>query len=175
MNATEGESWWIRPVAGALSSQTAEFCTFPIDTSKTRLQMSGKGFSAAFLRQGVYRSLVFAMYEPLRDGLDKLNLTAKAGEDASAGFTAAVVSAPVDLIKTRLMNQSIDPLTGKGTEYKGMLDVAGKIIKSEGVLSLYKGFIPTWLRLGPYTLIAFMTFEQYRKGLTNVSNSSTYK
>lgn len=36
-------------------------------------------------------------------------------------------------------------------------------VKAEGPLALYKGFIPTWLRLGPWNIIFFVTFEQLKK------------
>jgi len=36
-------------------------------------------------------------------------------------------------------------------------------VRTEGVLALYKGFIPNWLRLGPWNIIFFMTYEQLKK------------
>jgi len=79
-----------------------------------------------------------------------------------AGFVAAVCSTPVDLTKTRLMNQPFGP-DGKGTLYKGMMDCFVKTAKAEGALGLYKGFIPMWFRLGPWGMTFFITFEQYRR------------
>ncbi len=43
MRTAESELWFVRPLCGALSSCTADFFTYPIDTSKTRLQLSGEG------------------------------------------------------------------------------------------------------------------------------------
>jgi solute carrier family 25 protein 14/30 len=36
-------------------------------------------------------------------------------------------------------------------------------VRHEGAMALYKGFIPTWLRLGPWNIIFFVTFEQLKK------------
>ena len=47
--------------------------------------------------------------------------------------------------------------------YKNSLDCLIKILKSEGLFGLYKGFIPNWMRLGPHTIISFFLFEYLRK------------
>jgi len=79
-----------------------------------------------------------------------------------AGFVASVATSPVDLIKTRIMNQPIDQY-GKGTLYKSSFDCLVKTVKAEGILGLYKGFIPNWLRIGPHTIVTFIVFEYLRK------------
>ena len=47
-------------------------------------------------------------------------------------------------------------------EYKGVVDVFGKIIKNEGFFSLWKGFLPYYFRLGPHTVITFILVEQLK-------------
>lgn len=79
----------------------------------------------------------------------------------SAGFVAAVASNPVDVIKTRVMNMKVE--AGKEPPYKGALDCALKTVRSEGPMALYKGFIPTISRQGPFTVVLFVTLEQVRK------------
>lgn len=37
--------------------------------------------------------------------------------------------------------------------YKNSIDCLCKTIKSEGVLAMYKGLLPTYLRIGPWTMI----------------------
>ncbi|KAJ7006924.1 mitochondrial uncoupling protein 5 [Populus alba x Populus x berolinensis] len=69
----------------------------------------------------------------------------------AAGFVAAVASNPVD----------VEP--GQAAPYKGAIDCAMKTVKAEGVMSLYKGFIPTISRQGPFTVVLFVTLEQVRK------------
>ncbi|KAL3514257.1 hypothetical protein ACH5RR_026974 [Cinchona calisaya] len=79
----------------------------------------------------------------------------------AAGFVAAVASNPVDVIKTRVMNMKVQP--GMAPPYCGALDCALKTIRSEGPMALYKGFIPTISRQGPFTVVLFVTLEQVRK------------
>ncbi|KAJ8771216.1 hypothetical protein K2173_026044 [Erythroxylum novogranatense] len=69
----------------------------------------------------------------------------------AAGIVTAVASNPVDVIKTRVMNM------------KWALDCAVKTVRAEGPMALYKGFIPTISRQGPYTIVLFVTLEQVRK------------
>ena len=78
-----------------------------------------------------------------------------------AGFMTALVTSPVDVIKTRIMNQKVQ---GKsGTLYTSTGDCLLKTFKGEGLLGFYKGFIPNWLRIGPHTVITFLIFEQLRR------------
>lgn len=48
-----------------------------------------------------------------------------------AGFVAAVVGSPVDVLKTRVMNNSSGA---------GVVDVVVSTIKNEGFKAFYKGF-----------------------------------
>ena len=35
-------------------------------------------------------------------------------------------------------------------------------VRYEGCRALYKGFVPTWLRLGPWNIIFFVSFERLK-------------
>jgi solute carrier family 25 oxoglutarate transporter 11 len=70
-----------------------------------------------------------------------------------SGLATTIASMPVDIAKTRIQNQ-------KGNEYKGTLDVFRKVIKNEGFFSLWKGFTPYYMRLGPHTVLTFIILEQ---------------
>nr|XP_006824534.1 PREDICTED: mitochondrial substrate carrier family protein ucpB-like [Saccoglossus kowalevskii] len=80
-----------------------------------------------------------------------------------ASFMTAVTTSPVDVVKTRIMNQRIKGLIKGEYLYKNSLDCFIKTLKSEGLIGLYKGFIPNWMRFGPHTVISFFLFEQFRK------------
>ncbi|KAB1212879.1 Mitochondrial uncoupling protein 4 [Morella rubra] len=84
----------------------------------------------------------------------------------AAGFVAAVTSNPIDVIKTRVMNMNVEP--GAAAPYSGALDCAVKTVRAEGVMALYKGFIPTISRQGPFTVVLFVTLEQVRKLLKDL-------
>lgn len=97
----------------------------------------------------------------LEKGLMKDGLGTHVTASFAAGFVAAVVTNPVDVIKTRVMNMKVEP--GAAPPYSGALDCAMKTIKAEGPMALYKGFIPTISRQGPFTIVLFVTLEQVRK------------
>jgi len=93
-----------------------------------------------------------------------------------ASLAAAIGSTPVDVIRTRLMTQKIHPSDSfgrpafRGTQlqevlpaskiYKGSWDCLLITIRHEGFPALYRGFFPAWLRMGPWNLIFFTTYEQ---------------
>lgn len=76
-----------------------------------------------------------------------------------SGLVTTIASMPVDIVKTRLQNQKI---VNGVPEYKGVVDVFGRIIKNEGFFSLWKGFLPYYFRLGPHTVITFILMEQLK-------------
>jgi len=43
------------------------------------------------------------------------------------------------------------------------MDVLKGILRNEGVLSLWKGFLPYYSRLGPHTVLTFIFLEQMSK------------
>ncbi|EDW28242.1 GL19095 [Drosophila persimilis] len=80
----------------------------------------------------------------------------------SAGFAASALSTPTDVVKSRIMNQPTDE-TGKGLHYKNAFDCYLKLITQEGPTAMYKGFIPCWMRIGPWSVVFWVTFENLRK------------
>ncbi|KAI5436709.1 Mitochondrial uncoupling protein 5, variant 3, partial [Lathyrus oleraceus] len=97
----------------------------------------------------------------LEKGVMKDGLGTHVTASFAAGFVASVVTNPVDVIKTRVMNMRVEP--GKEPPYAGALDCALKTVRAEGPMALYKGFIPTISRQGPFTVVLFVTLEQVRK------------
>lgn len=74
-----------------------------------------------------------------------------------SAFITTVASMPVDIAKTRI--QSMKTIDGK-PEFKGTIDVLSRVVKQEGVLALWKGFMPYFLRIGPHTVLTFVFLEQ---------------
>ncbi|KAJ7529290.1 hypothetical protein O6H91_15G042600 [Diphasiastrum complanatum] len=79
-----------------------------------------------------------------------------------SGLSATILSCPADVVKTRMMNQAIDGKDGVAA-YKHSLDCLTKTVKAEGVMALWKGFFPTWTRLGPWQFVFWVSYEQLRK------------
>ncbi|PAA86916.1 hypothetical protein BOX15_Mlig010689g2, partial [Macrostomum lignano] len=78
-----------------------------------------------------------------------------------AGLMCAITTSPLDVVKTRVMNQ--DTVGLRGAAYSNAFSCAAAAIRTEGLTGLYKGFVPNWMRIGPHTVITFMIFEQLRK------------
>ena len=49
------------------------------------------------------------------------------------------------------------------SEYNGIFDCLTKTVKNEGPLALYKGFTAVWLRLAPWQIIFWLSYEKLRK------------
>lgn len=45
-------------------------------------------------------------------------------------------------------------------EYKGAVDVLGRVVRNEGLFALWKGFTPYYARIGPHTVLTFIFLEQ---------------
>ncbi|KAK7921170.1 hypothetical protein PG985_009192 [Apiospora marii] len=76
-----------------------------------------------------------------------------------AGFVATTVCSPVDVIKSRVMSA-----TGK----QGMVSLLSEIYAKEGVTWMFKGWVPSFLRLGPQTICTFMFLEAHRKAYRRI-------
>ncbi|XP_017324412.1 mitochondrial uncoupling protein 4 isoform X3 [Ictalurus punctatus] len=78
-----------------------------------------------------------------------------------SGLVAAMMGTPADVVKTRIMNQPLDS-NGRGLLYKSSIDCLVQSVRAEGLRTLYKGFVPTWLRMAPWSMTFWLTFEQIR-------------
>lgn len=70
------------------------------------------------------------------------------------GIVATTVAAPFDMIKTRAMH-------AMSRDGSSMMSVFKEIVK-EGPFALFRGWLPSYLRLGPHAFICFPIFEQLR-------------
>ncbi|XP_060119943.1 putative mitochondrial transporter UCP3 [Heteronotia binoei] len=73
-----------------------------------------------------------------------------------AGFCATVVASPVDVVKTRYMNSNPG-------QYKNALNCTLTMVVKEGPTAFYKGFMPSFLRLGSWNVVMFVSFEQLKR------------
>lgn len=70
-----------------------------------------------------------------------------------AGVIATTVTAPVDVIKSRLMASS---------SKQSNIEVLVNSLRSEGIGILFRGWVPAFMRLGPNTILLFVTLEQLK-------------
>lgn len=97
-----------------------------------------------------------------------------------AGLVAAGMGTPADVVKTRVMNQPTDSngrlvfksrrlevynflKFNRGLLYRGAIDCLRQTVSKEGFLALYKGFLPVWIRMAPWSLTFWLSFEEIRK------------
>ncbi|KAL2098059.1 hypothetical protein ACEWY4_007266 [Coilia grayii] len=73
-----------------------------------------------------------------------------------AGFITTVIASPVDVVKTRYMNSPPG-------QYSGALNCAWTMMTKEGPTAFYKGFVPSFLRLGSWNVVMFVSFEQLKR------------
>ena len=69
-----------------------------------------------------------------------------------SGFWAALLSTPADVLKSRVMSG----------EYSSMVACLKDTVGKEGVLTLWRGFSLNWIRLAPWQLTFWITYEQLR-------------
>ncbi|XP_057583977.1 mitochondrial brown fat uncoupling protein 1 isoform X3 [Hippopotamus amphibius kiboko] len=75
-----------------------------------------------------------------------------------AGFCTTVLSSPVDVVKTRFVNSPPG-------QYTSVPNCAMTMLTKEGPLAFFKGFVPSFLRLGSWNIIMFVCFEQLKREL----------
>lgn len=117
---------------------------------------------ACFVNLGDLTTYDTAKHFILNNTTLKDNYFLHALASACSGLIAAVLGTPADVIKTRVMNQPVDA-SGKGVFYKNSFDCLLQSVRKEGFWSLYKGFIPCWIRMGPWSLTFWVTYEELRK------------
>jgi len=82
-----------------------------------------------------------------------------------AGFCTTIVASPVDVVKTRYMN------SGSGQQYKSAIHCTLTMLTKEGPTAFYKGFIPSFLRLGSWNIVMFVSYEQIKRAMTRAQQS----
>ncbi|KAG8383075.1 hypothetical protein BUALT_Bualt05G0146900 [Buddleja alternifolia] len=92
------------------------------------------------------------------------NIYAHTLSSVMSGLSATALSCPADVVKTRMMNQG-----GGEVKYRSSYDCLVKTVRIEGFRALWKGFVPTWARLGPWQFVFWVSYEKFRQisGLTS--------
>jgi len=135
-----------------------------VDVYKKTMKTDGiqglyRGFVISCIGIVVYRGCYFGFYDTLKPIL----LGENAGVMASFALgyvvtiSAGLVSYPIDTIRRRMMMTS-----GEAVKYKGSMDCAVKVVKSEGFMSLMKGAGANILRgvAGAGVLSGFDKFKE---------------
>jgi len=97
-------------------------------------------YRAALMSAGQLASYDQSKQVLLQTGYFKDNIITHFTASLIASFVATVLTNPLDVVKTRLMNQK-QGAVGEFA-YSSMTDCFTKILKNEGPMGLYKGFLP---------------------------------
>ncbi|KAI9246517.1 mitochondrial carrier domain-containing protein [Sporodiniella umbellata] len=73
-----------------------------------------------------------------------------------AGLVATTVCSPLDVVKTRTMSAHT-------TTTRKPIKMMQHMIQTEGVASLFRGWMPAFVRLGPHTIVTFIALEQLKE------------
>lgn len=133
----------------------------PVDCIVKTIRVEGlagaqRGLSTAMTREAVLNFFRVGMFEPVlkmyhpksKDGVPApLHLKIAAG--ITTGSTAALVSNPLDLMKTRMQAQASGPNASVGYQhsFSGVAHGFRSLFQNEGVLGLWKGISPSVARL----------------------------
>ncbi|KAI9832331.1 MAG: Mitochondrial dicarboxylate transporter [Phylliscum demangeonii] len=71
-----------------------------------------------------------------------------------AGFVATTICSPVDVIKTRLMSAK---------HKQSLWHFVTRVYRNEGLTWMFRGWVPSFIRLGPHTIATFLFLEQHKK------------
>nr|CAH0108935.1 unnamed protein product [Daphnia galeata] len=168
-------------IGGMSAGALGQFMASPTDLVKVQIQMEGKrrlegkpprvknAFQAfqQIMKQGGIRGL-WKGWVPNVQRAALVNLgdltTYDTAKSMCAGLVGAIMATPADVIKTRIMNQPTDE-RGRGLYYKSSVDCFLKTAQQEGFLAMYKGFFPAWIRMGPWSLCFWLSYEKIRKAM----------
>lgn len=70
-----------------------------------------------------------------------------------AGTVATTITSPVDVVRARLMNER-----GSNSGVPQLL----KALRTEGPMFMFRGWVPSWIRLAPNTVILLTVLEKLR-------------
>jgi len=134
-----------------------------LDAAKVIVREEGvtalwKGNLAAEYLYLTYGAMQFATYNEYKRWLShtpmKFSDTAiSIFSGAMAGFSATLVTYPLDLIRTRFASQ------GQTRIYSSLMQCISDIHRNEGILGFYRGLAPSLLQIVPYMGLMFGNYE----------------
>ncbi|XP_052402773.1 calcium-binding mitochondrial carrier protein SCaMC-3 isoform X3 [Carassius gibelio] len=182
-----------RFVAGSLAGATAQTVIYPMEVLKTRLTLrkTGQYSSVAdcakqiLQKEGVlafykgylpnmlgiipYAGIDLAVYETLKnawlqrysEGSPDPGVLVLVGCGTVSSTCGQLASYPLALIRTRMQAQA----SVKGAPQLSMLTLFRSIVAQDGVVGLYRGIAPNFLKVIPAVSISYVVYEHMRKVL----------
>ncbi|CAB1421991.1 unnamed protein product [Pleuronectes platessa] len=166
----------VRFQAQARSSGVARRYCSTIDAYRTIAKEEGirglwKGTAPNTLRNATVNCTELVTYDFIKETLLKStplsdNLPCHFLSAFGAGLCTTVIASPVDVVKTRYMNSPLG-------HYRSVFNCAATMMTKEGPLAFYKGFTPSFLRLGSWNVVMFVTYEQLKRAMMEANHNCT--
>ncbi|KAJ6913290.1 envelope ADP,ATP carrier protein [Populus alba x Populus x berolinensis] len=165
-----------RLAAGACAGMTSTFVTYPLDVLRLRLAVDPgyrtmSEIALTMLREEGVASFYFGLGPSLLGiapyiavnfcifDLVKKSLPEKYQQKTQSSLLTAVVSAAVATLTCYPLDTVRRQMQMKGTPYKSVLDAFPGIVQRDGVIGLYRGFLPNALKNLPNSSIKLTTFD----------------
>jgi adenine nucleotide transporter 17 len=180
----------VHAIAGSVGSVTAMTTFYPLDTVRSRLQLEEHRVAKStiqtlldLINEEGFSTLYRGLKPPLQSlcvsnfvyfytfhALKRLrpSTESSAVKDLLFGSVAGVINVltttPLWVVNTRVKMQGIGGRESQEDDFKGLLDGLYKIYKTNGILALWAGTLPS-LMLVINPAIQFMTYESIKRRL----------
>ncbi|QIW96812.1 hypothetical protein AMS68_002330 [Peltaster fructicola] len=178
---------------GGSASCFAACVTHPLDLIKVRLQMQKsdgpkknmtqmfvhifrnngvlglyKGLSASLLRQITYSTTRFGVYEDLKERFstptEQPSFGALVAMASVSGFLGGIAGNPADILNVRMQNDAALPAEER-RNYKHALNGLTRMVRDEGVTSMFRGVWPNSIRAMLMTASQLASYDIFKKEL----------
>ncbi|KAJ1723997.1 hypothetical protein LPJ53_001692 [Coemansia erecta] len=131
------------------------------------LRATYRGFGATLAGVAPYIALNFQCYEVLRKFFTPAGEAAPSGTrklicGALAGCCAQTITYPFDVLRRRMQ---VTSMSGINYKYSSTFDAVRQMIKTEGILGLYRGLVPNYLKVAPAIGVSFWSYELAKDAL----------
>jgi len=133
-----------------------------------------KGLDSALARQIFYTTARLGIYKTLFDASKAPDGTVSSGKKAlcamTAGFLGSLIGNPADLALIRMQADTTLPVEER-RNYKNVFDAFSRIIREEGVVSLWRGCGPTVARAVVLNLAMLAPYDEVKERLNKLSGT----
>ncbi|KAL8120263.1 thylakoid ADP,ATP carrier protein, chloroplastic-like isoform X2 [Apium graveolens] len=169
-----------RLAAGACAGMTSTFVTYPLDVLRLRLAVEPgyrtmtevavnmlrdegissfyKGLGPSLISIAPYIAVNFCVFD-----LVKKSFPEKLQKRTEASLITALISATIATLTCYPLDTVRRQMQMKGTPYETIFDAIPGIVERDGLVGLYRGFVPNALKTLPNSSIRLTTFDTVKR------------
>lgn len=156
---------------GTAKEYTGMFDAFTKIAKREGVRALYKGLSAGLLRQATYTTTRLGTYTFLNDTYKRetgkqANLFVSMGLGVAAGVTGSFVGNPAEISLIRMTADGKLPLDQR-RNYTSVVNAISRMVREEGVLTLWRGCIPTMGRAAVVNAAQLSSYSQAKRILIN--------